>query len=215
MICRWLFAVLLITTMIVPTAAKPKGPRARDIADSIDANRILTKFATLVRAADLGTFLSSRGPFTVFAPTDSAFARLDPGVLDLLMQPQNKARLQAIVLFHVVNGKQLTSLELKTLKSENSCQGSPLLFKLSRLGTQYVMKARITNSNIKCVNGVINQIDTLLMPPETSLPPVLATAPAPEAPATPPNAVTPVTGDTNNPPVVPVAPSATPDASPN
>jgi uncharacterized surface protein with fasciclin (FAS1) repeats len=214
---RWFVPVVLAVLMIVPALAKP--PKTRDIADTLDANPILTKFAAMVRGADMGTFLSSRGPFTVFAPTDSAFARLTPGLLEVLLEPQNKERLQDIVLFHVINAKRLTALDLKALKTENSCQGSPLTFKVNHLGSQYVQKAKITHADIKTQNGIINEIDTLLMPPESALPPIAATptAPPPAPPVTnaPPvetNTV-PVIGDTNGVPVVPVAPVATPDAT--
>jgi hypothetical protein len=117
-----------------------------------------------------------------------------------------------------VNGKRLTSLDLKTLKSELSCQGTPLTFKMTHMGTQYVMKAKITHSDIKTQNGVINEIDTLLMPPESALPPIAATLPPPPAPPatnTPAATTVPVIGDTNGVPVVPVVPVATPEASPH
>jgi len=161
--------------MIVPTgAAKQKGPKIRDIADTTAANPILTKFASMLQASGLDTFLSSKGPFTVFAPTDSAFARLPPYTLEILLQPQNRDRLQAIVLYHVVNNKRLTALDLKSLKSVLTCQGGELTVKLSKLGTQFVQKAKITHADIKCANGVINEIDAVLMPPEGVLPPLAA-----------------------------------------
>jgi uncharacterized surface protein with fasciclin (FAS1) repeats len=215
-------AALLVALTSLP--AKEKGPRMRDIADSVDANVITTKFALMLQASDLGTFLSSRGPFTLFVPTDSAFSKLPPGMLDTLLRPENKERLQAIVLFHVVNGKKLTARDLLPLKTVISCQGTPLVLKISHTGTQFVMKGKITHADIKCQNGIINQIDTVLMPPEASLPP-LGTAPPPavkvpatNSPTTTINEeVSPVPGtnaptasavNTNAPPVVPVAPAA-------
>lgn len=214
---RWLLPALLLG--LLSTQAEAKPAKLRDIADTIDANPILTNFAAMVHASDLGTFLSSRGPFTVFVPTDSAFARLPPGMLDTLLRPENKVRLQDILLFHVVNGKKLTSKDLLLLKTALSCQGTPLTLKTTHSGAQFVMKAKIVHADIKCQNGIINEIDTVLMPPEASLPPIApppppAPPPAPvtNAPATDTNAAPAVT---NAAPVIPVAPIAAPEANPH
>jgi uncharacterized surface protein with fasciclin (FAS1) repeats len=190
----------------------------------VAANPILTTFAAMVQASDLGTFLSSRGPFTVFVPTDSAFARLPPGMLDTLLRPENKVRLQDILLFHVVNGKRLTSKDLLLLKTVLSCQGAPLALKTTRTGTQLVMKAKIVHADIKCQNGIVNEIDTVLMPPEASLPPIApppppAPSPAPAdtnaPPANPAASTNAAPADTNAAPVIPVAPIAAPEATPH
>ena len=178
-----LLAVLFLGLLSAPTEAKPV--KLRDIADTVSANPILTKFALMIQASDLGTFLSSRGPFTIFAPTDSAFSKLPPGTIETLLRPENKTRLQDIVLFHVVNGKRLTAKDLLLLKSVLSCEGDPpaaLDIRTSRSGTQFVMKAKIVSADIKCQNGILNEIDTVLMPPEASLPPIAP--PAPPAPTT-------------------------------
>lgn len=211
---RWILAAVMLAVMALPAAAaKSKGPKQRDIADTIAVNPILTKFAAMLQASGMDTFLSSKGPFTVFVPTDSAFAKLPPYAFDIMVQEQNKERLQAIVLYHVFNGKGMTARELTPGKSLNSCQGQALMFKTTKLGTQLVMKAKITHADIKCANGVIHQIDTLLNPPEGTLPPLAApmlTSPQVAAPA-----VTPVPangpGDAGSPPVVPVAPAGTGD----
>ena len=223
--------------------AEAKSPKFRDIADTVAANPILTKFAAMIQASELGTFLSSRGPFTVFVPTDSAFAKLPPGMLDTLLRPENKERLQDIVLFHIVSGKKLTAMDLKALKTVLSCEGdppSPLILKTTRTGAQLVFKAKIVHADIKCQNGIINEIDTVLMPPEASLPPIAAPQPpasatasttnAPSAnpttatnaasadtnapPANPAAATNAVPANTNAAPVVPVAPVAAPEATP-
>src|SRR5476651_2586664 len=121
---RWLLPALLLGVMGAQAEAKPA--KIRDLADAMAANPILTKFAAMVQASEQGTFLSSRGPFTVFVPTDSAFAKLPPGMLETLLQPQNKVRLEDILLFHVVNGKRLTAKDLLPLKSVISCLGPEL-----------------------------------------------------------------------------------------
>jgi uncharacterized surface protein with fasciclin (FAS1) repeats len=208
---RWLLPALLLGFLGAQAEAKPA--KMRDLADTVAANPILTQFAAMIHASDLGTFLSSRGPFTLFVPTDSAFSKLPPGALETLLRPENKVRLQDILLFHVVNGKRLTAKDLLPLKTVLSCQGALLPVKTSHSGTQYVMKAKIVSADIKCANGVINEIDTVLMPPESALPPIAP--PPPVAPATNAPEATPPAADTNAAPadtnaLIPVAPVAPP-----
>src|SRR5271163_1180571 len=106
------FAAALALLSLVAPHAEAKAPKIRDIYDTVTANPILTQFALMMKGSDLGTFLSSRGPFTVFAPTDAAFSKLPPGTLAQLLLPENKVRLQDILLFHVMNGKRLTAKDL-------------------------------------------------------------------------------------------------------
>lgn len=213
---RWLWLMMLLALTGLHADAKPA--KLLDLADTVAANPILTKMSAIIQASDLGTFLSSKGPFTLFAPTDSAFARLPPGTLETLLRPENKERLQHILLFHVVNGKRLGAKDLIPLKSLLSCEGNPLAIRTNKLGVQRVMNAKIIHADIKCQNGVINQVDAVLMPPESALPPIAP--PAPPAPTPPPvnntNAaplVTPVTTSADiNPPIIPLAPVSAPDS---
>ena len=217
--------LLALLLALLSTQAEGKPAKLRDLADTVAANPILTKFAAMIQASDLGTFLSSRGPFTLFVPTDSAFAKLPPGMMDTLLRPENKERLQDILLFHVVNGKRLTAKDLLPLKTVLSCEGNPLALKTTRSGAQLVLKAKIVHADIRCQNGIINEIDTVLMPPEASLPPIAAPPPPapPPAPATnaPPANPTPAaatnaaSADTNAAPVIPVAPISAPEATPH
>jgi len=165
-----------------------------DIADTVATNRILTKMAAVLQSSELITFLSSRGPFTLFAPTDAAFSKLPPDTLAALLRPENKERLQGILLFHVVNGKSLTAKDLAPLTSLLSCEGNPLAIKKTKSGVQMVLKAKIVHADIRCLNGIINEIDTVLMPPESALPPLAP--PRPPAPPAPPPGTTPVPGGT-------------------
>jgi uncharacterized surface protein with fasciclin (FAS1) repeats len=182
-------------------AAAPKSTtgahrkRIADLADTIDGNIILSKFAKLVAASDMGTFYSSRGPFTLFAPTNSAFSKLPPGMFEDLLRPENKAQLQRIVLFHLVNGQAWTSKDLRMQKALVSCEGNPLEIKTTKAGTLFVHKAKVLRADQHCANGVIDEVDTLLMPPQLVLqagPPVDAStnaAPDTNAPAAGTNAV--------------------------
>ena len=200
--------------------AKPQ-PKILDVADTVAANPILTQMSQVIQSSDLVTFLSSKGPFTLFVPTDAAFAKLPPGMLDTLLRPENQVRLQKILLFHVVNGKRLSAKDLLTTSSLLSCEGSPLPLKQAK-GAQYVLKAKIVHADIKCENGVIHEIDTVLMPPEASLPPI-APRPPPAPPVVNSPTVTPVNGtnatsalpaDTNS-SVISVAPIAAPEVAPH
>ncbi len=186
-------------------SAQAKAAKILDLNDSVAANRILTKFAQIVQGSDMGTFLSSRGPFTLFAPTNSAFSKLPPGTLEALLRPENKEVLQRILLLHVVNGKRLTAKDLLPLKTVLSCEGHPLPVHASKSGTQYVMKAKILHADIRCENGLIHEIDTVLLPPDVKFPlPEVAPAPAPA-----PEATTNAAPDTNAPPSPPTAPADT------
>jgi len=217
-----LFAFSLGFLALSPSA----GARELDIADTVAANPITTKMAAILQASDLQTFLSSKGPFTMFVPTDSAFAALPPGTLDALLRPENKVRLQDILLFHVVPGKKYLAHDLLPLKSLITCEGSPLALKQAKSGTQFVLKAKITHADIRCLNGIIHQVDIVLMPPEASLPPlavpsvvpppVVPVPPAPPAPDPPPISTTnttniapvpqvvgPIPPELQHPPVIP------------
>lgn len=210
---RWLALAILLSFLAPQAEAKPA--KLLDLADTVAANPILTKMSAIIQASDLGIFLSSKGPFTLFAPTDSAFARLPPGMLETLLRPENKERLQHILLFHLVNGKRYGAKDLLPLKSLLSCEGNPLTLKTSKMGVQRVMNAKIIHADIRCQNGVINEIDTVLMPPEASLPPIAP--PPPPAPPAPPVSETNAVPEAANPnaPTIPVAPVAAPEVSPH
>ncbi|HUB68144.1 MAG TPA: fasciclin domain-containing protein [Candidatus Methylacidiphilales bacterium] len=204
-------ALLVIVSGLWGAQAGAKPARGLDIADAISANPILTKFAAMVQASGLATFLSSRGPFTIFAPTDAAFDRMTPEQFDTLLQPQNKVRLQDILLFHLVNGKRLYSKDLLVSQNLLSCEGDAIPVRTNRSGAEMVLNARIVRADLRCLNGVIHEIDTVLTPPESALPPLLPPAAITNAPPsdtnTPPVA-TPIPApgaDTNAPPVAPPA----------
>lgn len=112
-----------------------------------------------VKAADLVDPLQNGGPFTVFAPTDAAFASLPAGTLTSLLKPENKAQLQSILTYHVVPGKVYSSDLIKTASAQTLIGKN---VKLSLL----VNNAKLVKTDIKCSNGVIHVIDAVIMPPE-------------------------------------------------
>lgn len=121
-------------------------------------------FSTLVQAvvaADLATTLQGQGPFTVFAPTNQAFAKLPPGTIQELLKPENKAKLQAILTYHVVPGKVLSSdLKSGSVKTVNGKEIDVVV----ENGQVKVNDARVIKADIQGSNGVIHVIDTVLLP---------------------------------------------------
>lgn len=124
-------------------------------------------FKTLVaavKAADLVETLSGEGPFTVFAPTDAAFAKLPEGTLDSLLKPENKAKLQGILTYHVVAGG-VGSGEVVKLTSAKTVQGEPVTIEV-RDGKVFLNgNVQVIKTDIKTKNGVIHVIDGVLLPP--------------------------------------------------
>lgn len=123
------------------------------------------KFKTLVaavKAAGLVDALSGKGPLTVFAPTDEAFAKLPKGTVESLLLPENKEKLKAILTYHVAAGdmtadKVVKATEIKTL------QGQSIGVKVAD-GKVTVDKANVVATDIKCTNGVIHVIDSVILP---------------------------------------------------
>jgi transforming growth factor-beta-induced protein len=188
----WLLGLLVLAAP--PAQAKPAKAKMLDLTDTVFANRIMTKFALLVRTSDLATFLSSRGPFTLFAPTDSAFSKIPPDEFAALLRPENQDLLQRIVLFHLVNGNRYSAKDLLKLKTLPSCEGTALIVHTSRSGAQFVQKAKILRADLRCENGLIQQIDTVLIPPGLVLPGAPGASDAANAATT----NSPATGDSTN-----------------
>jgi len=122
-------------------------------------------FDTLVvalEAADLISTLKGDGPFTVFAPTDKAFAKLPAGTLADLLKPENKSKLQSILTYHVIP-EQVMAADVAALTEAKTVNGANLMVK-SDTGKVMVDNAQVIKSDIICSNGVIHVIDTVVMP---------------------------------------------------
>jgi uncharacterized surface protein with fasciclin (FAS1) repeats len=115
-----------------------------------------------LQAAGLADTLKGKGPFTVFAPTDEAFNKLPAGTVESLLKPENKEKLRAILLYHVVAG-DVTAAQAMKLSSAKTLSGQEL--KLTVVGgTVMVNDARVVKADIVASNGVIHVIDTVLIP---------------------------------------------------
>ncbi|MCR9184502.1 MAG: fasciclin domain-containing protein [Halieaceae bacterium] len=122
-------------------------------------------FSTLVaalKAAGLVEALSGEGPFTVFAPTNAAFAALPEGTLDDLLKPENKETLSAVLTYHVVAGKVMAA-DVVTLTEATSLQGDTIMVTASDAGVK-VDAANVTATDIEAANGVIHVIDAVILP---------------------------------------------------
>jgi uncharacterized surface protein with fasciclin (FAS1) repeats len=117
-----------------------------------------------VTAADLVSTLEGPGPFTVFAPTNEAFAELPGGTLDDLMKPENKEKLKAILLYHVHAGDALMAKDLHSM-SLSTADNKPLQIRVMPDGTIMVNDAKVIKKDIVAKNGVIFWIDKVVMPP--------------------------------------------------
>ena len=157
---RPLFCVLAIAGM---TAVTNAAEEKKDIVDTAMAAGSFKTLTAALKAAGLVDALKGDGPFTVFAPTDEAFAKLPEGTVETLLKPENKEKLVDILTYHVVPAnvpaeaamklKEATALNKKTITLE--VKGEAL----------YLNKSKVTKADVKCSNGTIHIIDAVLMPP--------------------------------------------------
>lgn len=147
------------------TAAKEAATNRFGQTDIVTVAATAGDFSTLVaavKAAGLVETLQGDGPFTVFAPTDEAFAKLPAGTIDNLLLPENKARLVAILTYHVVAGEVLAA-DVVGLSSAATVEGQSLSISVSDAGVR-VNDANVTATDVMASNGVIHVIDSVLIP---------------------------------------------------
>jgi uncharacterized surface protein with fasciclin (FAS1) repeats len=153
-------ALTAAASMLASTAVFAGG-HSKDIVDTaVEAGSFETLVAA-VQAADLVETLKGEGPFTVFAPTDEAFAALPEGTVENLLMPENKDQLTAILTYHVVPGKVM-STDLSDDMEAETVQGSTVTIDLDN-GVM-VENATVTTADIEASNGVIHVIDTVILP---------------------------------------------------
>ncbi|HCB76722.1 MAG TPA: fasciclin [Sphingomonas bacterium] len=174
-------ALMLSVALAASPAMAQKNPMVggaamystKDIVDNAVNSKDHTTLVAAVKAAGLVDTLKGPGPFTVFAPTDAAFAKLPAGTVDTLVKPENKATLTGILTYHVVPGRIMAADIAKKIAKDGSAtyttvQGGTLTF--AKAGKGYTVSdakgntANITIANVRQKNGVIHVIDTVLMP---------------------------------------------------
>ena len=149
----------------------------KDIVDTAVAAGSFKTLATALGSAGLVDTLKGPGPFTVFAPTDEAFAKLPPGTVEDLLKPENKEKLTQILTYHVVAGKVPASEAIKLNgQSAQTVAKLPLPIQVKD-GKVMVGPATVIQPDVEATNGVIHVIDTVLLPPAASAAPVPAVAP--------------------------------------
>jgi uncharacterized surface protein with fasciclin (FAS1) repeats len=156
-----LAAAVLLLVLSTASYANPQ-PSSQDIVDTAVAAGSFKTLVAALKAAGLVDTLKGKGPFTVFAPTDDAFAKLPPGTVDELLKPENKQKLIAILTYHVVAGK-VTASQAMRLNSAKTVNGQSLAISTDG-GTVKINDATVTKADIMSSNGVIHVIDTVLMP---------------------------------------------------
>ena len=155
------FLMATATTAMLAGAAMAQDATS-DIVDTAVAAGDFTTLVAAVQAAGLVDTLKGEGPFTVFAPTDAAFAALPEGTVNTLLKPENKDQLVSILTYHVVPGEVMSS-DLTEGMSAATVQGGEVTFTLD--GGAKVNDANITTADIAASNGVIHVIDAVIMPP--------------------------------------------------
>jgi uncharacterized surface protein with fasciclin (FAS1) repeats len=133
----------------------------KDIVDTAVANEDFSTLVAAVKAAGLVDTLKSDGPFTVFAPTNDAFAKLPEGTVATLLKPENKDKLVAILTYHVIPGKVMAK-DVKPMAAK-TVQGEKVNF-TKKYGKVKINDATIVATDIETSNGVIHVIDTVILP---------------------------------------------------
>ena len=165
---------LIIATVLVLVMNQLATAQNKTIVDVAVGNENFSTLVTALKAADLVSALQGDGPFTVFAPTNDAFAKIDQATLGALLKPENKAKLTSILTYHVVSGKYAAADVVKALKGGGGAieltalSGAKFMVKKKADGI-YLKDAngnysKISTTDIMTSNGVIHVIDSVIMP---------------------------------------------------
>lgn len=149
----------LALTFVAPASTTAQS---KDIVDTAVAAGSFKTLAKALEAADLISTLKGAGPFTVFAPTDEAFAKLPAGTVEMLLKPENKAKLKRVLTYHVVPGKVMAA-DVTKMSSAKAVSGDALSITVHD-GMVMIDKSRVAKTDIAASNGVIHVIDTVMMP---------------------------------------------------
>jgi uncharacterized surface protein with fasciclin (FAS1) repeats len=158
---RIALAVVCLALAAVPVAGAQAAAAQKNIVQTAAAAPQFSTLVRLVKQAGLVSTLSGRTNYTVFAPTNAAFAKVPKRTLNALAN--DKAQLKAVLLYHVVRGKVPASKVVK-LHSAKTVNGASVTIKV-RKGKVYVNDARVTKPDIKASNGIVHQINRVLLPP--------------------------------------------------
>jgi uncharacterized surface protein with fasciclin (FAS1) repeats len=156
------FAIgVLVVALAVPAFAGDYGKK-KDIVDTAVGAGQFNTLAAALNAAGLVETLKGSGPFTVFAPTDAAFAKLPAGTVESLLKPENRDKLIAVLTYHVVAGK-VTAAQVTKLNSAKTVNGQSVRIAVQG-GNVKVNDATVVSADVMASNGVIHVIDTVILP---------------------------------------------------
>ncbi len=163
--------MILMTAALILSAqafagAHKSAPVKKDIVDTAISAGSFNTLVAAIQAAELVEALKAEGPFTVFAPTDEAFAALPEGTVESLLKPENKAQLQAVLLYHVVSGK-IMAADIGTGAQPATLQGATIDVVGSASGVT-VNGANVVSADVVTSNGVIHVIDAVILPPSSA-----------------------------------------------
>lgn len=157
-----LVAVVMLAAGSIYAGAESHEDSQKDIVDTAVSAGSFNTLAAALEAAGLVETLKGEGPYTVFAPTDEAFAKLPAGTVEMLLLPENKDKLVAILTYHVVPGK-VTSAEVVKLDSAKTVNGADVAIKTED-GKVMVDNATVVKADVMASNGVIHVIDAVILP---------------------------------------------------
>ena len=157
-----LAATAFVSSLSAIAGEHPKGEPAGDIVEVATAAGQFNTLAAALEAANLIDTLKSDGPFTVFAPTDEAFAALPEGTVESLLRPENRDQLVSILTYHVVSGK-VTSSEVVTLDAAETVNGRQISIDVTD-GIVQINDATVVAADVAASNGIIHVIDTVILP---------------------------------------------------
>src|SRR5687768_8493761 len=153
---------LIALTIAIGTGFQARAAQQQDIVDTAVAAGSFKTLAAALQAAGLVETLKGPGPFTVFAPTDAAFAKLPAGTIENLLKPENKDKLTRILTYHVVAGKVMAA-DVARMTTAKAVSGDTIAI-AARDGGVTINNARVAKADIAASNGVIHVIDTVIMP---------------------------------------------------
>lgn len=162
MLIKQKIIVVLLVLGLAMTAHAGSHAGKMDIVDTAVAAGSFGTLVAAVKAAGLAETLKGDGPFTVFAPTDDAFAKLPEGTVENLLKPENIDQLKSILTYHVVPGKVMAADAVK-LSSADTVNGKAFAIS-QRDGGVYVDNAKVIQTDVAASNGVIHVIDTVIIP---------------------------------------------------
>lgn len=160
---RFIVAVLALTAVVVATAGSPAAAETRkegDIVDTAVEAGQFTTLASLLKKARLVGALQAKGPFTVLAPSDAAFAKVPDSTLAAL--GADRAKLRSVLLYHVIAGK-VTAAKVTKLRSARTLNGQSVRIRI-RGGNVFIGGARVVKTDVPATNGVIHVLDRVLIP---------------------------------------------------